>query len=81
MLKGAETIQKWGQGEETIKIYYTYRAVLATNKTIISDPDRKFHREAALDTKILAFHFIKRVVIKTERDFLPRSAVTRQIWF
>lgn len=44
MLRGAETIQKWRQGEERIKIYYIYRAVLAKNKTIISDPDRKFQR-------------------------------------
>lgn len=46
---------------------------MATNKTIIGDPDSKFHTEAALETKILAFQDVKRAEIKTARDFLPRS--------
>lgn len=51
---------------------------MATNKTTVSDPDSKFHTEAALETKILAFKYIKRAEIKTERDLLPRSPVTGQ---
>lgn len=51
---------------------------MATNKTIIGDPDSKFHTEAALETKILVFQYIKRAEIKTERNFLPRCPVTRQ---
>lgn len=42
---------------------------MATNKTIISDPDSKFHTAAVLETKILTFQYIK-AEIKTERDFL-----------
>lgn len=52
--------------------------MLTTNKTIISDPDSKVHTEAAWETNILAFQYIKRAVIKTERDFFLRSAVTGQ---
>lgn len=52
--------------------------MLATNKTIISDPDSKFHKAAVLESEILAFWYIKKAEIKTERDFLQRSPVTGQ---